>query len=78
MTTRTIYMNTKSNQSIALFPCTSKSYIKEYYEERDAGGELRNSKRITLPLIRDGKNFETVDALFEHLCTFEGYQRLRV
>lgn len=71
-----IYMNTKNNESIALYPCSDTCYMKETYSERNAQGDLKNSKRMTLPLNRDGKEFATVKELFEHLLLSGTYQVL--
>ena len=64
-----IYMNTKGGGSIALISCNEKSYIKETYTDADVMGELRKSKRINLPISRDGITYESVRDLFRDLIT---------
>lgn len=73
---RTIILNTANEGSIALYPCGADSYYKETYRQRNARGELRNSKRVQLPANRDGTVYHTVDELFHHLVTNCRYQFL--
>lgn len=68
-----IIMNTKGGGSIALLSCNDREYIKEAYSEADAQGELRKSKRVKLPVSRNGHTFETVLSLFNSLVREEEY-----
>lgn len=68
-----IVMNTKGGGSIALTQCTQTEYIKEVYDSLDGYGELKKSKRVQLPINRDGKDFNTVTELFANLITRGDY-----
>lgn len=71
-----IKMKTMSGEGIVLVAETAKSYKKYFvnqYEEIDCGEEpdIFRWKIITLPVNRDGIQFNTVHELFEYL-TSEG------
>ena len=67
-----IYMNTAGGGSIALIYCNEKMYLKETYTDADCIG-LKKSKRISLPINRDGVIYDTVSDLFRALICNGAY-----
>lgn len=68
-----IVMDTKGGGSIALVSCNEKEYLKETYSESDGYGVLKKSKRVQLPVSRDGTVFHDVASLFSSLIRDGSY-----
>lgn len=68
-----IYLNTKRD-SIALYPLTKNTYVKESYEGYDLTGPLRSMKNVDAPWHRDGLVFDDVGVYFQYLLKNAGYK----